>query len=213
MSFPTTASANWITMGIGGQYAYLSSGDVVEVKTKKIVAQMKDEYGKPMHSEKYLEMAFSNGKLLRTVSQFGEGIPSAVQARLAGTEPSSHSRSLSRAVRTSSPAGQWLRPDAAFAQPQAKAQDQQIAHAVGETAKGGGGAPEQKRPEDELLRAPNLRQVAARHLREKVPCEKDARCQRAWPDVIWNSRCSDEMTRRSWCDRRRRSCTSGTPPV
>jgi hypothetical protein len=54
------------------------------VKTKKIVAQMKDEYGKPMHSEKFLEMAFSNGRLLRTVSQFGEGIPTAVQSRLAG---------------------------------------------------------------------------------------------------------------------------------
>src|SRR6266550_5560799 len=73
MTFPTTASADWITMGLNGQYAYLSSGDVVEVKTKKIVAQMKDEYGKPMHSEKYLEMAFTNGKLVRTVSQFGEG--------------------------------------------------------------------------------------------------------------------------------------------
>jgi hypothetical protein len=71
-------------MGIDGQYAFLSSGDVVDVKTKKIVAQMKDEYGKPMHSEKFLEMAFSNGKLLRTVSQFGEGRPDAVQARLAG---------------------------------------------------------------------------------------------------------------------------------
>jgi hypothetical protein len=69
-------------MGIGGQYAFLSSGDVVEVKTKKIVAQMKDEYGKTMHSEKLLEMAFSNGKLMRTVSQFGEGIPNAVQSRL-----------------------------------------------------------------------------------------------------------------------------------
>jgi DNA-binding beta-propeller fold protein YncE len=83
-TFPTTASADWITMGIDGQYAFLSSGDVVDVKTKKIVAQMKDEYGKQMHSEKLLEMSFSNGKLVRTVSQFGEGIPSAVQARLAG---------------------------------------------------------------------------------------------------------------------------------
>jgi DNA-binding beta-propeller fold protein YncE len=81
-TFPTTASADWITMGIGGQYAFLSSGDVVDVRTKKIVAQMKDEYGKTMHSEKLLEMEFSNGKLLRTVSQFGEGIPSAVEARL-----------------------------------------------------------------------------------------------------------------------------------
>src|SRR3954470_14405182 len=84
MTFPTTASADWITMGINGQYAFLSSGDVVDVKTKKIVAQMKDEYGKPMHSEKLLEMSFSNGKLMQTVSQFGQGIPSAVQARLAG---------------------------------------------------------------------------------------------------------------------------------
>src|SRR5580700_2508185 len=84
MTFPTTASADWITMGIDGQYAFLSSADVVEVKTKKIVAQMKDEYGKPMHSEKLLEMSFSSGKLVKTVSQLGEGIPSAVQARLAG---------------------------------------------------------------------------------------------------------------------------------
>lgn len=84
MTFPTTASADWITMGIGGQYAFLASGDVVDVKSKKIVAQMKDEYGKPMHSEKLLEISFSNGKLVRTVSQFGQGIPSAVQARLAG---------------------------------------------------------------------------------------------------------------------------------
>jgi len=84
MTFPTTASADWITMGIDGQYAYLSSGDVVEVKTKKLIAQMKDEYGKPMHSEKYLEMAFSNGKLIRTVSQFGQGRPEAVQSKLGG---------------------------------------------------------------------------------------------------------------------------------
>ena len=67
-SFPTTASADWITIGIGGQYAYLSSGDVVDVKTKKIVAQMKDEYGRQqMHSEKLLEISFSNGKLVGTV--------------------------------------------------------------------------------------------------------------------------------------------------
>jgi DNA-binding beta-propeller fold protein YncE len=85
MTFPTTASADWITMGINGQYAVLSSGDVVDVKTKKIAAQMRDEYGKPMHSEKYLEMSFSNGKLVRTVSQFGQGRPSAVQSRLSGS--------------------------------------------------------------------------------------------------------------------------------
>jgi DNA-binding beta-propeller fold protein YncE len=93
-TFPTTASADWITMGLDGRYAYLSSADIVDVKTKKIVGQMKDEYGRPMHSEKFLELAFRETpgkeygtfgevKLARTVSQFGQGIPSAVQARLA----------------------------------------------------------------------------------------------------------------------------------
>jgi len=79
-------------MGLDGKYALLSSADVVDVKTKKIVAQMKDEYGKPMHSEKYLEMAFSNGKLTGTVSQFGEGIPSAVQTRLSGNSVAARSK-------------------------------------------------------------------------------------------------------------------------
>ena len=92
-SFPTTASADWITMGLDGRYAYLSSADIVDVKAKKIVGHLKDEYGRPMHSEKFLELAFRETpgkeygtvgevKLVRTVSQFGQGIPSAVEARL-----------------------------------------------------------------------------------------------------------------------------------
>jgi DNA-binding beta-propeller fold protein YncE len=92
-TFPTTASADWITMGLDGRYAYLSSADIVDVKAKKIVGQLKDEYGRPMHSEKFLELAFREApgkeygtmgevKLVRTVSQFGQGIPSAVEARL-----------------------------------------------------------------------------------------------------------------------------------
>jgi DNA-binding beta-propeller fold protein YncE len=80
-TFKTTSSANWVTMGLDGKYAYLASGDVVDVKTKKIVATMKDEYGRALFSEKYLDMTFSNGKLQRTVNQFGHGIPAAVEAR------------------------------------------------------------------------------------------------------------------------------------
>jgi len=88
-TFKTTASANWITMGLDGKYAYLASGDVVDVKTKKIVTQMKDEYGRALFSEKYLDMTFSNGKLQRTVNQFGHGIPSAVAARVAAGKSAS----------------------------------------------------------------------------------------------------------------------------
>ena len=81
-TFKTTHSANWINFGLDGKLVYLASGDVVDAKTKKIVGFMNDEFGNPMFSEKYLEMSFSNGKLQRTVNQFGHGIPEAVKARL-----------------------------------------------------------------------------------------------------------------------------------
>jgi len=65
-----------------GGYAYLSSADIVDVKDQEIVGQMKDEYGRPMHSEKFLELGLRETpgkkwdcgevKLARTVSQFGK---------------------------------------------------------------------------------------------------------------------------------------------
>jgi hypothetical protein len=82
-SFKTTASASWITMGLDGKKAYLASGDVVDVKNHTIIANLKDEFGHTMHSEKMLELAFQDGKLIQAESQFGEGQPEAVAARLA----------------------------------------------------------------------------------------------------------------------------------
>jgi hypothetical protein len=77
-------ASNWITMGLDGKIALSSSGDVIDVKSHKIVAQLKDEYGNLIHSEKFLEMAFDNkGHLMRTVNQFALGDPSAVESRRA----------------------------------------------------------------------------------------------------------------------------------
>ena len=71
-------------MGLDGKLAYLVSGDVVDVKTHKIVGQLRDEYGNLVHSEKFLEMAFDNkGRLMRTVNQFALGDPAAVESRRA----------------------------------------------------------------------------------------------------------------------------------
>lgn len=67
----------WITMGLDGKRAYISSGDVVDVKTHKIIGQLRDEYGRVMHSEKFLDMLFINGKLSRVSNQFGNGIAAA----------------------------------------------------------------------------------------------------------------------------------------
>jgi DNA-binding beta-propeller fold protein YncE len=72
----TTAGPYWITPSVDGKLAYISSGDVIDVKTRKIVGQLKDEYGRTMHSEKLLDMLFTNGKLTRVSNQFGNGIAS-----------------------------------------------------------------------------------------------------------------------------------------
>ena len=73
-SIKTTAGPYWITVGLDGRLAYISSGDVIDMKTRKIVGALKDEYGRPLHSEKLLDMLFAGGKLTRVVNQFGNGI-------------------------------------------------------------------------------------------------------------------------------------------
>lgn len=75
----TTGGPYWITMGLDGKLAYISSGDVIDVRTRKIVGTMRDEYGRQMHSEKLLDMLFEHGKLTRVCNQFGNGIPQSAE--------------------------------------------------------------------------------------------------------------------------------------
>jgi hypothetical protein len=63
----------WITFSIDGKLAYPSTGEVIEVKTKKIIAALSDETGRQVHSEKLLEIVFVNGKPVRAGDQFGLG--------------------------------------------------------------------------------------------------------------------------------------------
>ena len=78
------APNGWITMGLDGKRAYMASGDVVDVKTHKIVGQLRDEYGRHMDSEKVLDLAFDlNGHLVRKVNEFAIGDPQAYAARMA----------------------------------------------------------------------------------------------------------------------------------
>jgi hypothetical protein len=63
----------WITFSIDGQYAYPSTGDVIDVKSRKIVAQLKDEAGRPVQSEKLMEIDFQGGEPVRVGDQFGIG--------------------------------------------------------------------------------------------------------------------------------------------
>lgn len=63
----------WITFSLDGRYGYPSTGDVVEVATRKIVAGLTDEKGAAVQSEKMLEIDFADGKPVRAGDQFGLG--------------------------------------------------------------------------------------------------------------------------------------------
>jgi DNA-binding beta-propeller fold protein YncE len=88
-SIKTGKGPAWITVGLDGKYAYVSSGDIIDIKTHRVVDQMKDEYGKVMRSEKLLDMTFRDGKLQRVSNQFGNGEAKAVAARRAAAGPAS----------------------------------------------------------------------------------------------------------------------------
>jgi len=63
----------WVTFGIDGRYAYPSTGDVIETKTRKIVTGLKDEEGREVQSEKLLEIDFAGEQPVRNGDQFGVG--------------------------------------------------------------------------------------------------------------------------------------------
>jgi DNA-binding beta-propeller fold protein YncE len=63
----------WVNFSIDGRTAYSSTGEMIDVATKKIVAALKDEAGHQVQSEKQLEIVVSNGKVVRVGDQFGIG--------------------------------------------------------------------------------------------------------------------------------------------
>jgi hypothetical protein len=63
----------WITFSIDGQFAFPSTGEIFDAKTKEIVTALRDERGREVHSEKMLEIDFKDGLPIRTGDQFGLG--------------------------------------------------------------------------------------------------------------------------------------------
>jgi DNA-binding beta-propeller fold protein YncE len=64
----------WISMSLDGRYAYSSTGEVIDVNTKKIVAALTDEVGRQVQSEKVLDVYIADGKVTRVGDQFGVGM-------------------------------------------------------------------------------------------------------------------------------------------
>lgn len=63
----------WITFSIDGKYAYPSSGEVIDVKKRKVLTVLKDEFNNNVGSEKMIEIDFSGKKAVKAGDQFGIG--------------------------------------------------------------------------------------------------------------------------------------------
>ena len=63
----------WVTFTLQGDFAYPSTGDVIDPKTKKITARLKDEQGRDVQSEKVIEIQWAGGAPVRNGDQFGVG--------------------------------------------------------------------------------------------------------------------------------------------
>ena len=66
-------SPGWITMSVDGMYAYPSTGDVIDVKTRKIVATLEDGQNNGVQSEKMIEIHLRDNKPVGAGDQFGLG--------------------------------------------------------------------------------------------------------------------------------------------
>jgi DNA-binding beta-propeller fold protein YncE len=72
-SVPLREQPGWVTFSVDGRFAYPSTGDVIDTKTKQIVASLMDEEGREVHSEKVVELIFDGDELVAVGDQFGVG--------------------------------------------------------------------------------------------------------------------------------------------
>ena len=64
----------WVSFSIDGRSAYSSTGEIIDVATRKIVAALEDETGRAVQSEKLLDVTIANGKVVHAGNQFGVGM-------------------------------------------------------------------------------------------------------------------------------------------
>jgi len=63
----------WINFSMDGRYAYPSSGEVIDAKSRKILFPLRDEFQNAVASEKLLEIHFDGQKAVKASDQFGIG--------------------------------------------------------------------------------------------------------------------------------------------
>ncbi len=63
----------WVTFSLDGKHAWCHTPDVIDTKTRQIVATLKDEKGQPFCSSKFIEVHIQDGKVVAVGDQFGLG--------------------------------------------------------------------------------------------------------------------------------------------
>ncbi len=63
----------WVAFSLDGKYGWSHAPDVFDVKTKKLVATLKDETGTPVSGSKFFEVHFRNGKVVEMGHEFALG--------------------------------------------------------------------------------------------------------------------------------------------
>lgn len=77
----------WMTVSIDGKTIYASSGDIIDIASRKIIGTTRSEFGTTMMSEKELDMEFKDGHLQRVSNQFGNEYGDFVTAEKMGVAP------------------------------------------------------------------------------------------------------------------------------
>jgi DNA-binding beta-propeller fold protein YncE len=72
-TIPLQDMPGWITFSLDGKYAYPSSGEVIDVKTRKVLTVLQDESHNNVSSEKMIEIHFAGNKAVEIGDQFGIG--------------------------------------------------------------------------------------------------------------------------------------------
>lgn len=72
-TIPLQDMPGWIGFSLDGRYAYPSSGEVIDAKTRKILLTLQDEYYNSVASEKIVEIHMDGQKAVKAGDQFGIG--------------------------------------------------------------------------------------------------------------------------------------------
>ena len=64
---------DWVTFSLDGRYVWCHTPDVIDARTRKIVATLMDENGKPVCGSKFIEVHLRDGEVVVMGDQFGLG--------------------------------------------------------------------------------------------------------------------------------------------